>query len=99
MSYNELPLYKVGFVEMLQFWNTSSHGLVGMVLPFVLFAVLWVSMKPYENARAMMAATFITMFLCVLLRLMDLIATWELSVFVVLFVVAVIYFMSTKGAQ
>jgi len=80
------------FTSFLQSLNQASEGLMGNMIPFILFIVsmAWFSSMEYRPRDSFIFASFASLTAAALLRMIDLVSDTVLILFIVLGVAAII---------
>lgn len=88
-----------GFVEFVQYTNTLVNGMLGMGILIIVFMVSFLSAKSYSYERAFGFSSFLTMISAILLRFMNLITDWMLSIAIIMTGGAIILLMRERSVE
>lgn len=80
------------FASMLQYIDYVSAGWFGIILLITLFVVMMISLKRYENAKALAASSFICFLVSLLLRALNMVPSLAIVVFITLAIIASLYY-------
>ncbi len=87
------PTNLTSFIGIVQWLNTNTSNVFGYLLPFAIWGVLFMAMKNYDTARALLASSFLTSLFCLYWNSIGIINTYITAVFITFTVIGALWIL------
>lgn len=87
---HQLPTNITSWYGIFDYANTITNEYLGLLILMAFFVVIFISLKIYTTERAFVTASFLTMLIAILFRVMNFVSNKIVFLFVILTAIALV---------